>query len=64
MCDFQLKSGKLKGAKTFLSLFQTRLNACLGNMICYDKKNLSMGQQIYQIYAVDFPKPNCNPHEQ
>ena len=48
MRDFRLKSGKLKGAKKFLSLFQTWLNACLGNMIGYDKKNLSMGQQMYQ----------------
>ena len=33
MCNFLIRSGKLKGAKSFLSLFQTQLNAYLGNML-------------------------------
>lgn len=35
MCNFWIRSGKVKGAKSFLSLFQTRLNAYLGNMLIY-----------------------------
>lgn len=41
--------GKLKGAKTFIRLLQTPLDASFtSNMIGYNKKNLSNARQIYQ----------------